>query len=241
MRSLSRPRELACGSAAPAAQGAALERDVQIDRGREAFRQGAERMAYESIIGGGTNSAVLHFAPTQQARFPRRRTGADRRRCSVPRLCERHHRTYPAGEPSRRSVRPCTRSSTAPSRPIDRASRRRMATHLVAALSIAEGSASLEPAVSAGDTGRVGGGVPVLPARHRPPGRPWSPRRRRHAAPRAALRRQAPFQPTDRPAPTAQGSSRPSNRACTSSPRSSSARRTAVVTTTRWPGTRSIC
>ena len=40
------------------------EREVQIELEAEAFRGGAEAMAYDTIVGGGINSAVLHCAPT---------------------------------------------------------------------------------------------------------------------------------------------------------------------------------
>jgi Xaa-Pro aminopeptidase len=40
------------------------EREAQIELEAAAFRAGADAMAYDTIIAGGTNSAVLHFAPT---------------------------------------------------------------------------------------------------------------------------------------------------------------------------------
>jgi Xaa-Pro aminopeptidase len=40
------------------------ERDAQIELETAAFRGGGDAMAYDTIIGSGTNSAVLHFAPT---------------------------------------------------------------------------------------------------------------------------------------------------------------------------------
>jgi Xaa-Pro aminopeptidase len=40
------------------------ERTAQIELEAEAFRHGAEAMAYATIIAGGVNSAVLHFAPS---------------------------------------------------------------------------------------------------------------------------------------------------------------------------------
>jgi Xaa-Pro aminopeptidase len=42
------------------------ERQVQIELEAEAFRHGADAMAYDTIVGGGPNSAVLHFAPTRR-------------------------------------------------------------------------------------------------------------------------------------------------------------------------------
>ncbi len=42
------------------------ERQVQIELEAEAYRHGADSMAYDTLVGGGPNSAVLHFAPTQR-------------------------------------------------------------------------------------------------------------------------------------------------------------------------------
>jgi Xaa-Pro aminopeptidase len=39
---------------------------VQIELEAEAFRHGAEAMAYDTIVGGGPNSAVLHVAPSRR-------------------------------------------------------------------------------------------------------------------------------------------------------------------------------
>jgi Xaa-Pro aminopeptidase len=40
------------------------ERELQIDLEAELFRAGADALAYETIVAGGTHAAVLHFAPT---------------------------------------------------------------------------------------------------------------------------------------------------------------------------------
>tara|TARA_B100001123_G_scaffold413354_1_gene511633 strand:+ start:2373 stop:3770 length:1398 start_codon:yes stop_codon:yes gene_type:complete len=42
------------------------ERALQIEIEVEFFRAGAERTAYESIVGGGPNAATLHFSPTKR-------------------------------------------------------------------------------------------------------------------------------------------------------------------------------
>ncbi len=42
------------------------ERQLQIEVEAEFFRAGAERTAYGSIVGTGSNGAVLHFSPTQR-------------------------------------------------------------------------------------------------------------------------------------------------------------------------------
>lgn len=44
----------------------ASEREIQVELEAEAFRHGAEAMAYDTIVGGGVNSAVLHFAPSDR-------------------------------------------------------------------------------------------------------------------------------------------------------------------------------
>lgn len=42
------------------------ERGAQIELEAAAFRHGGDAMAYDTIVGGGANSAVLHFAPTSR-------------------------------------------------------------------------------------------------------------------------------------------------------------------------------
>jgi Xaa-Pro aminopeptidase len=43
------------------------ERELQIEIEAAFLRNGGDAVAYESIVGGGPNSAVLHFAPTSRA------------------------------------------------------------------------------------------------------------------------------------------------------------------------------
>lgn len=42
------------------------ERSVQIELEAEFFRAGAQRTAYDTIVGSGPNAAVLHFSPTSR-------------------------------------------------------------------------------------------------------------------------------------------------------------------------------
>jgi Xaa-Pro aminopeptidase len=69
---LERMRMAQCATSAafaavvPLLQEGASEREAQIELEAEAFRHGAEAMAYDTIIGGGVNSAVLHSAPTSR-------------------------------------------------------------------------------------------------------------------------------------------------------------------------------
>jgi Xaa-Pro aminopeptidase len=57
----------AFAAAVPFLRDGVSEREVQIELETAAFRGGADAMAYDTIIGSGTNSAVLHFAPTARA------------------------------------------------------------------------------------------------------------------------------------------------------------------------------
>jgi Xaa-Pro aminopeptidase len=54
----------AFAAAVPFLRDGVSEREAQIELETAAFRAGGDAMAYDTIIGSGTNSAVLHFAPT---------------------------------------------------------------------------------------------------------------------------------------------------------------------------------
>ena len=43
------------------------EREVQVELEAEFFRQGGDFLAFDTIVGGGPNSAVLHFPPSARA------------------------------------------------------------------------------------------------------------------------------------------------------------------------------
>jgi Xaa-Pro aminopeptidase len=70
MRIAERATSAAFAVAVPLLREGVSEREVQIELEAEAFRHGAEAMAYDTIVGGGVNSAVLHFAPSGR-RFAR--------------------------------------------------------------------------------------------------------------------------------------------------------------------------
>jgi Xaa-Pro aminopeptidase len=57
----------AYAAAVPLMRAGVTERQVQIEFEAAAYRAGSDRMAYDSIVGGGPNSAILHFAPTDRA------------------------------------------------------------------------------------------------------------------------------------------------------------------------------
>ncbi len=66
MRVAQRATRAASAVAVPLLREGVSEREVQIELEAEAFRRGAEAMAYDTIVAGGVNSAVLHFAPSSR-------------------------------------------------------------------------------------------------------------------------------------------------------------------------------
>jgi Xaa-Pro aminopeptidase len=66
MRAAERYTAAAFAAAVPLLREGSTERSVQIELEAAAFRAGAEAMAYDTIVGTGTNSAVLHFMPTSR-------------------------------------------------------------------------------------------------------------------------------------------------------------------------------
>lgn len=66
MRTAQRATRAAFAAAVPLLRAGVSEREVQIELEAAAFRHGAESMAYDTIVGGGANSAVLHFPPSSR-------------------------------------------------------------------------------------------------------------------------------------------------------------------------------
>jgi Xaa-Pro aminopeptidase len=64
MRVAERATSAAFAAAVPVLVDGSTERSVQIALETAALRAGADAMAYDTIVGAGTNSAVLHFMPT---------------------------------------------------------------------------------------------------------------------------------------------------------------------------------
>ena len=67
MRVAERATSAAFAAAVPLLAEGSTERSVQIELEVAALRAGGDAMAYDTIIGAGTNSAVLHFLPTDRA------------------------------------------------------------------------------------------------------------------------------------------------------------------------------
>src|SRR5579875_910075 len=64
MRAAQRATRSAFASVMPRLSAGISERQVQVELEAEALRHGAEVMAYDTIVGSGPNSAVLHFPPS---------------------------------------------------------------------------------------------------------------------------------------------------------------------------------
>ena len=66
MRVAERATSAAFAATVPLLTEGSTERSVQVELELAALRAGADAMAYDTIVGTGTNSAVLHFMPTDR-------------------------------------------------------------------------------------------------------------------------------------------------------------------------------
>ncbi len=67
MRDAARATAAGFAKVAPAIRPGVPERAIEVEIEAEFFRNGAERTAYDTIVGSGPNSGVLHFMPTARA------------------------------------------------------------------------------------------------------------------------------------------------------------------------------
>jgi Xaa-Pro aminopeptidase len=66
MRAAERATSAGFASAAQLLEPGRTERGIQIELEAEFFRHGADFLAFDTIVGGGPNSAVLHFPPSSR-------------------------------------------------------------------------------------------------------------------------------------------------------------------------------
>jgi Xaa-Pro aminopeptidase len=64
MRAAERATSAGFAAVGPLLQAGRSERELQIELEAEFFRNGADALAFDTIVAGGPNAAVLHFAPT---------------------------------------------------------------------------------------------------------------------------------------------------------------------------------
>jgi Xaa-Pro aminopeptidase len=120
------------------------EREVQIELEAEAFRHGAESMAFDTIVGGGVNSAVLHFAPTARRLCAGELVLIDAGAQYLGYASD-VTRTYPVGDrldPQQAELHAVVRSAQRAAMAGCRAGVEWRDIHLAAALAIAEGLAA---------------------------------------------------------------------------------------------------
>jgi len=67
MREAARATAAGFAKAVPLIRPGTTERALEIELEAEFFRHGAQRTAYDTIVGSGPNSGVLHFMPTSRA------------------------------------------------------------------------------------------------------------------------------------------------------------------------------
>ncbi len=230
-RRLRRDRPAARRTGSPSARS-------QIELEAAAQRHGGDAMAYDTIVGSGPNSAVLHFPPSARAMHTGELVLIDAG-AAYRGYASDITRTYPVG--GRLGGR--QRELHALVHAAERAAIERCApgtewrdVHLTAAQVIADGL--VDQGILRGgrdEPDRERRGVAVLPPRGRAPARSRRPRRRRDPR-RAPSRAAAVSQPAHRPAAGCPGSSSPSSRGSTSCRRSSRTRTGAGATATRSPG-----
>ncbi len=66
MRTAQRTTAAAFAATLPLVRDGISERELQIELEAAAFRAGADAMGYDTIVGSGPNSAVLHFPPSRR-------------------------------------------------------------------------------------------------------------------------------------------------------------------------------
>ena len=66
MRRAAEATRAAFAAVVPFLRPGVSEREAEIEFEAEARRRGGDRMGYDTIVGGGPNSAVLHFPPSQR-------------------------------------------------------------------------------------------------------------------------------------------------------------------------------
>lgn len=66
MRAAERATSAGFAAVVPLLAAGRSEREIQIELEAEFFRKGADGLGFDTIVGGGPHSAVLHFAPTSR-------------------------------------------------------------------------------------------------------------------------------------------------------------------------------
>jgi Xaa-Pro aminopeptidase len=67
MRAAERATSAGFAAIGPLLEAGRSEREIQIEVEAEFFLNGADALAFDTIVGGGPNAGVLHFAPTARA------------------------------------------------------------------------------------------------------------------------------------------------------------------------------
>ncbi len=145
MRAAQRATSAAFAAAVPLLREGVSEREVQIELEAEAFRHGAEAMAYDTIVGGGPNSAVLHFEPGPRRFRPGELVLIDAGAQYLGYASD-ITRTYPVGdrlEPAQQELHAVVHRAQRAAIDLCRAGVEWRDVHLAAAVTIAEGLTAL--------------------------------------------------------------------------------------------------